>query len=477
MKRFAFACAIVVIVNTPVNAAEQSGHESKPPLWHEQLQQQIQQLHQQRIENQKLIQLLQQRVTELERSPGGSSPPKTPQAIEPSPRDTRIASPSGPHESGSVRSTLPVATIASTDWPAGSALGQGNLFNPQITAFFDLGASLSTNDDNEQFNRFNLREIELDFRAAIAPFADGVLIIAFGEEIEDGDEGIEIDTHIAVEEGYVDFHTLPFDLAVKGGKFRNAFGRNNLLHTHGLPQVTRPLAVAAFLGPEGLAAVGGSVSWLVPNPWDQYIELVGQVVNADGGEESPILGGPDADNPAAVAHLKWFTDLTDTSSLEIGGSYLFGRTNEDADFDAHLFGVDVTYQYRDPESPDTRSLLFQTELFWASNDVDDEDTGPFRNHSFGMYAFGQAQLTQNWYAGVRVDYTEFPNSESRGRNDQDWAVSPYVSWYLTEFLRLRVEYQHREFEVEGDWDSEDNLLFNIMFSIGSHPPHPYWVNR
>ena len=464
MKRFVIACAIVVIVHTPVKAAEESGDESRSPLWHkqfQQLQQQIQQLQRQRIEDQEHIQLLQQRVADLERPSGSSSPPEASQAIEPLPPTSPVVP----------------ATPTSTDSPIGSALGQGNLFNPQITAFFDMGASLSTNDDNEQFNRFNLREVELDFRAAIAPIADGVLIVAFGEEIEDGDEGIEVETHIAIEEGYIDFHTLPFDLAAKGGKFRNAFGRNNLLHTHDLPQVTRPLAVAAFFGHEGLATVGGSVSWLVPNPWDQYIELVGQVVNADGGEESPILGGPNADNPAAVAHLKWFTDLTDTSSLEIGGSYLFGRTHEDSDFDANLFGVDVTYQDRDPESPDTRSLMFQTELFWASNDVDDEDTGPFRNRSFGMYAFGQAQFAQNWYTGVRVDYTEFPNSESRSRNDQDWAVSPYVSWYLTEFLRLRFEYQHREFEVDGDWDSEDNFLFNIMFSIGSHPPHPYWVNR
>ena len=52
--------------------------------------------------------------------------------------------------------------------------GQGNLLNPQITAFFDMGGSLSSDGDNKARNRFNLRETELDLRGAVSPLADGV---------------------------------------------------------------------------------------------------------------------------------------------------------------------------------------------------------------------------------------------------------------------------------------------------------------
>ena len=131
----------------------------------------------------------------------------------------------------------------------------------------------------------------------------------------------------------------------------------------------------------------------------------------------------------------------------------------------------------DPETPDARSLLVQSELLWAKNDIPDGDPVPFRNDSFGMYAFAQYQWDQNWYGGVRFDYTELPNSERFGRDDQQWAVSPYVSHYLSEFLRIRVEYQHIESEMDGRWDREDNFLFGLTFTIGAHPPHPYWVNR
>jgi hypothetical protein len=100
-----------------------------------------------------------------------------------------------------------------------------------------------------------------------------------------------------------------------------------------------------------------------------------------------------------------------------------------------------------------------------------------RHHSFGAYVMAQYQLGQNWYAGLRYDYTEFPNLETRGPDDEDWAASSYVSWYLTESLRLRLEYQHLGTEINSRHKDEDLLMLGLTFYIGAHPPHPYWVNR
>jgi hypothetical protein len=358
-----------------------------------------------------------------------------------------------------------------------AAIGQGNLLNPQITGFIDTGGSLSSDGDNKARNRFNLREAELDLRGAVSPRADGVLILAMGEEIEDPFGDVDVSIEFEVEEAYLNVHTLPRDLALKAGKFRSAFGRNNLLHTHDLPQVTRPLAVQAFLGPEGLATLGASLDWIVPNPWDRYVELTTQLVNADGGSESPILGGPDAVNPAVLSHLKLFQDVGDTGSLELGASFLHTRTSGDRDAAGYVLGADATYHWRDPAQPDFRSLLLQGELFWSNSDFDDEIRGIIHDDNWGFYLFGQYQLGQNWYAGVRYDYTDFPNLEVRRRTDSDWGISSYVTWYLNEALRLRLEYQHLERELLGQSDHEDSLLLGLTFYIGAHPPHPYWVNR
>jgi hypothetical protein len=353
------------------------------------------------------------------------------------------------------------------------AMGQGNRLNPQITAFVDMGGSLSSDADNKARNRFNLREAEIDLRAAVTPRADGVLVIAIGEEIEDPFGDVDIDTEFELEEGYLDVHTLPWDLALRSGKFRSAFGRNNLLHTHDLPQLTRPLAVQAFLGSEGLTTVGASLSWLVPNPWDRYVELAAQVVNADGGAESPILGGPGADNPAVLSHLKFFQDIGETGSVELGTSFLYSQDTGDRD-DGYTVGGDLTYMWRDPAKPDFRSLLLQAELFWSNSDFEDESDG---DDNWGVYAFGQYQFAQNWYAGVRYDYTDLLDVEVMRNKNSAWGVSSYLSWYLNEALRLRLEYQHLDRDLVGGDDTEEAILLGVTFYIGAHPPHPYWVNR
>jgi hypothetical protein len=404
----------------------------------------------------------QQRIRRLEGRP--AEPPPEPPERPPAPA---LPPAEIPPETTDLTLVLPPESIA----------GQGNLYNPQITAFFDMGFSLSTDDDDPRFNRFNLRETELDIRAAVAPWADGLLVLAFGEHFHEENGETDIETEFEVEEAYINFHTLPWDLALKGGKFKNTFGVNNLLHTHDLPQVDRPLVVQAFLGDHGLATIGASLSWLVPNPFDRYIELTGEIFNADAGHHSPILDGADADNPAFLVHLKYNDDAGEYGYFEIGGSYLYARTSDDHSFDANIFGLDATLMLPDANAPDLRSLLIQSELFWAENDIEDAGFGPFRNDSFGFYAFAQYQFGLNWYTGVRFDYTEFPSVEVRGPGDEDWAISPYLTWYLTEFLRLRFEYQHLESKTSGSWGDDENFLFALTFSIGAHPAHPYWVNR
>ena len=377
-----------------------------------------------------------------------------------------------------LRAELPAPAAQPTFELAPTAAASTNLLNPAITVFIDTGGSISSRGRNKALNRFNLRETEVDFRAAVAPFADGVLIVAIEEEIESGRDGsIEVDRKFDIEEGYINFHSLPGDLAFKFGKFRNAFGRNNELHTHDLPQVTRPLAIVKFLGPEGLATTGASLSWLIPNPWDKYLELTGQFVNADGGEESPLLGGPNAENPAALAHLKFFDDVGENGSLELGATYLFAHSDEDSNFDGHTFGLDATYLWVHPDPSKFRSWLLQGEFLWSHNDI---NRGAFRsdtNDSVGFYAFGQYQINRDWYAGLRFDFTEFPNSLTRGPGDEDWAITPYVSWYITEFMRLRGQYEHRVFRIDGDSSSEEAVFLQLTFLFGAHPPHPYWVNR
>jgi len=458
MRRTAVAGALVAALAAPMSiSAGQDEQPSQDEVLRElrRLQERVDKLEQQHEDDQQRIRRLEGQTTK---------PPRASAERPPAP-----ALPPAEIPPGTTDLTLVL--------PPDSMAGQGNLYNPQITAFFDMGFSLSTDDDDPRFNRFNLRETELDIQAAVAPWADGVLVLAFGEHFHEHNGDTEVETEFEVEEAYINFHTLPWDLALKGGKFKNTFGVSNRLHTHDLPQVDRPLAVQAFLGPHGLATIGGSLSWLVPNPGDKYVELTTELFNADGGGHSPILDGADADNPAVLAHLRYNDDAGEYGYFEIGGSYLYARVSDDHNFDANIFGLDAALMLPDANAPDLRSLLIQSEFFWAANDIEDSPYGTFRNDSFGFYAFAQYQFDLNWYTGIRFDYTEFPSVEVRGPGDEDWAISPYVTWYVTEFLRLRAQYQHLESKQSGSWTDDENFFFAMTFSIGAHPAHPYWVNR
>jgi hypothetical protein len=94
---------------------------------------------------------------------------------------------------------------------------------------------------------------------------------------------------------------------------------------------------------------------------------------------------------------------------------------------------------------------------------------PGTQNAWGAYVLGQQQLGRDWYTGLRLDWTE--NAVNDGQ--QVWGVSPYITWYWSEFLRFRLEYQHKD----GDVPAEDVLYFQATWIFGAHPPHPYWVMR
>jgi hypothetical protein len=51
-----------------------------------------------------------------------------------------------------------------------------------------------------------------------------------------------------------------------------------------------------------------------------------------------------------------------------------------------------------------------------------------------------------------------------------------VSYYFSEFLRARLNYEHRWSDIASE-NSRNSLLMELTWIFGSHPPEPFWVNR
>lgn len=345
-------------------------------------------------------------------------------------------------------------------------------FNPSIALVTDFLGTWSNQRDNDAYNRFDVREAELDLRAAVDPRADAVAILAFARDVENPvfpeDEPLEgPETTVDVEEAYLFLHDFGVpNLTAKLGRFHLRFGRQNVLHLHDLPTSDPPFVNQAFLAPEALSDAGLSLSYLVPNPWDQYVEAVFEIVAGEGANsESPTLAGDLAvDSPATNLHVLWNGDLGNAWNAEIGGSWLRGHADADNALDVDLFGADLTFLHTDP-SGGFNNLLLQSELMWGAVD----QFGGSTEHSWGAYVLAQQQLDKDWYAGLRFDWTEDANDSDL----EAWGVTPYVSWYWSEFLRFRMSYQHRD----GDVPDADVVMFQVTWIFGAHPPHPYWSMR
>ncbi|MDP6502174.1 MAG: hypothetical protein QF886_01105, partial [Planctomycetota bacterium] len=282
----------------------------------------------------------------------------------------------------------------------GTSTSSLSAFNPRITVFADLLARADDrtvrNEDGDIIgDRIALRETEIDFRADVDPFAKGMLILALEEETPN-----QFD--ITIEEGYATFETLPFNLHAKAGRFRTGFGQINKLHLHDLPQVNYPLPVRTFLGEEGDVQNGLAVSYLAPEFSGFVPELDFQLLN---GENEPVLAGGDSNSPAYLGHLKLFRDVGENQFIELGVSHLYGFNDANNDQATHLSGLDFLYKWKPLESGESRSFVLQSELFYLDREQSGADI-----HSLGAYGYGQYQLAKRWYAGIRGDWSEFPDS-------------------------------------------------------------------
>jgi hypothetical protein len=347
-------------------------------------------------------------------------------------------------------------------------------FNPDLAVVGDFRGNVSTNNVNPARNRFDIGSVELDLRAAVDPRADGVVILPVSRDIGDplffrGKADIDgpVNTGIDIEEAYIFLHDFGVpNLTAKLGRFHLRFGRQNILHSHDWPTVDNNFVNQAFLGPESLNDSGLSLSYVIPPKYvgGQYVEVVTEIISGEGGGEAVLNNDAFVDSPALNVHVIWNTDIGKDWNLEVGGTYLTGKHNNDNRQNVNLFGADVTLIHTDP-SGRFNNQLFMAEAIYGDVDTSRTDT----QHALGAYLLAQQQINRDYYAGVRLDWTENPLDDQQAV----WGVSPYVSWYWSEFLRFRLEYQHKG----GDVKSEDTLYFQCTFIYGAHPPHPYWAMR
>ena len=108
-----------------------------------------------------------------------------------------------------------------------------------------------------------------------------------------------------------------------------------------------------------------------------------------------------------------------------------------------------------------------------------DDTFPVAEtfHDWGIYSQVLWGFKKGWVAGIRGDYLHMDPSlftaddmrQTRSR------ISVNLTWYPTEFSKLRLQYNHdfleeNEFLASRDVDS---IFFQFEFILGAHGAHKF----
>ena len=327
---------------------------------------------------------------------------------------------------------------------------------------------------------FTAQEVELAFSAIVDPYFRGDVFLTIPNL-----SGLE------VEEAFATSTSLPYNLQLKGGSFRSAFGRQNGQHLHVQDFTRRPLLNAALLGVDGLRGPGAQLSWLAPLPF--YFVLYGEAFSIPvAAPDDPVasVGGGSATDLTYAVEGKYFVPYGDEWSLYGGFNFATGVSPgfvassngpgiPGADRRSELFGADVYLKWKPANVVGGySSVAWQTEAIFRHLD---DGAGIGGEWDGGLYSQVVVQVARNWFIGVRGDLLGLPSSSVLG-SVQRGSLS--LTWQGSEFARVRA-YLEAEHVGSGGGPflpasaasvspaSSFAAYLQLEYSIGAHGAHPF----
>ncbi len=354
--------------------------------------------------------------------------------------------------------------------------------NPEISFLGDVSYDWSSSSHIP--DRFLVRGVEVAFAAPLDPSTrfKGYLaahqeppLYAPGEHEEEAhvghDHGEEI--NLTVEEAYMEWVALPGGTRLRVGRFRQQFGTLNRWHPHALPSVDIPFALRDLFGHDGLVGLGIGLDWQLPRLWASSNGLTLEVTNADN---PTAFAGSDFDRPSVLLRHTGFFDLGPDAYLELGVTGMVGPNDASGDHHTALASVDFNFNWEPASRAKYRGLEVRGQYIWSRFGAPD---GAVRTGSFFTYATWR--LGRQFLTGLRYDDAELPTPEvelfdrpfSTGLRERAW--SPYLTFWQSEFVRLRIEYQHatRDFQWEYGPRDDNRVFVQTTFAGGPHKHEAY----
>jgi len=243
------------------------------------------------------------------------------------------------------------------------------------------------------------------------------------------------------------------------GKMRAGFGKVNTMHNHVLPWVDRPLVTNSLVGGEdGIDDAGVSVTRILPAPKGIFLEATGQMFRGDSAD---VFKATTKSDVSAVAHLRGYKDITESTNLDLGVSYSRGHNDAGTSFLTQLYGVDATLRWKPLRRAIYHSFIGRGEFIWSQR-----QQLPSEQRAFGFYTSADYQLGRRWFLGGRYDHSD----RSRLASLTDQGGSVVLTYWPSEFSQVRGQYRFTHYA--GNIDAHE-LLMQVQFSLGAHGAHPF----
>lgn len=369
------------------------------------------------------------------------------------------------------------------------------------------GTQLGGHDPNQR--GFTVQGAELNLQGAVDPYFRGNANILF--QLDSGGESF-----IELEEAWLETVSLPGNLQLRGGQYLTEFGRINTQHPHSWGFVDAPLVSGRLLGEDGMRNPGVRLSWLVPTPF--YSELFFGVQNSQAGtaasfrsdhEGAGYLGRiHDASRVKGAGDMLYSAryaasfDVTDTQTLLAGASAAFGPNGSGADTDTQIYGADLYWKWKPDNahagfpfvSWQTEAMLRRYQAGAFSEDLDGSGTldpgEPDLNGDglidsvpremltdWGAYSQLLYGFRPGWVAGLRGDFVtrtkpgayEAVYGLDSARVTR-WRLSPNLTWYPTEFSKIRLQYNYDDRRSLGN---DHSVWLQFEFLLGAHAAHKF----
>jgi hypothetical protein len=326
-----------------------------------------------------------------------------------------------------------------------------SILNPAIGLVIDATAEHRDKAGGD----FNFRAAELGVAANIDPYARAYAFITGSRD------------EFEVEEAAIVTTSLPWNLQARAGRFFADFGRLAKFHPHEYAFVNTPLSLERMVGGESKAD-GVELSYLFPTPF--FLRGTVGGYNKLGAENERL---DDTKSRAwsrftYLGRLHTYFDVTDHQSLELGTSLAYTPSiripGAPHGASRSLSGVDLTYRYQPLASTLYQGFTLGGELFGNSERVE-RASGFQRMFALGGYAYGEAKINREWSAGFLFDHA--PSLSSPGKKTIGY--SPFITWYLSEFNRLRLQYSYLDDKVREE-KSERGHQFFLQWTtvLGAH---------